>query len=170
MNGVGQRASRGVGAACAVVLAVSCFAIAGCGRDLGVEIPEIPGLTGPKLSDQEQILGVLDDVHRGMQSRKVYKVLAHISRSYADAEGRDYNDMQSYLNELFKEYKEISITRVQPRVYVEGGRARAVETFGTRAEPFNPDDYPPMILQGQMNVYLEKNGNSWQIVEWGRML
>jgi len=122
------------------------------------------------MSDEEQIVRVLDDVHRGMQSRKIYKVLAHVSRTYADAEGRDYNGMQVYLNDLFKSYKEISITRVQPQVYVEGNRARAVETFGTRAEPFNANENPPMILQGQMNVYLEKSGSTWQIVEWGRML
>lgn len=170
MTSVRQRTPRGVGVAIALLLAFTYLVTNGCGRELPVEIPEIPGLTGPRLSDEEQILGVLDDVHRGMQSRKIYKVLAHVSRSYADAEGRDYNDMQTYLNELFKRYKEISITRVQPQVYVEGNRARAVETFGTRAEPFNSNENPPMVLQGQMNVYLEKTGNTWQIVEWGRML
>ncbi|MCL4693492.1 MAG: hypothetical protein KJ060_13405 [Candidatus Hydrogenedentes bacterium] len=152
------------------VLAMTGLGGAGCGRELPVEIPEIPGLTGPRMSDEEQIVEVLNDVHRGMQSRKIYKVLAHVSRSYADAEGRDYNAMQQYLNDLFKGYKEITITRVQPQVYVEGNQARAVETFGTRAEPFNANENPPIILQGQMNVYLEKIGNTWQIVEWGRML
>lgn len=169
MTGGRKRAPRNAGVALVVSLALLGLGVWGCGQDL-VEIPEIPGLTGPRMSDEEQIVGVLDDVHRGMQARKIYKVLAHVSRTYADAEGRDYNGMQAYLNDLFKNYKEISITRVQPQVYVEGNRARAVETFGTRAEPFNANEHPPMILQGQMNVYLEKTGSTWQIVEWGRML
>jgi hypothetical protein len=170
MTGGRQRAPRSAGVAFAVLLTFLGLGVWGCGQELPVDIPDIPGLTGPRMSDQEQIVNVLDDVHRGMQARKIYKVLAHVSRTYADAEGRDYNAMQSYLNDLFKSYKEISITRVQPQVYVEGSRARAVETFGTRAEPFNANENPHMNLQGQMNVYLEKTGNTWQIVEWGRML
>jgi len=158
------------GVALVILLAFVCLGVAGCGRELPVEIPEIPGLTGPRMSDEEQIVELLNDVHRGMQSRKIYKVLSHVSRAYMDAEGRDYNAIQKYLNDLFKSYKEVSITRVQPQVYVEGNRARAVETFGTRAEPFNANEHPPIVLQGQMNVYLEKSGNTWQIVEWGRML
>lgn len=173
MTGICDRALRIAGAVGLTVVLGILGLVAGCGQELPVELPgmpEIPGITGPKVTEEEQIRAVLDDVHRGMQARKVYKVLAHVSRLYTDAEGRDYNGMQAYLSDLFKIYKEIQITRVQPQVFVEGTHARAVETFGTRAEPFNADSHPPMNLQGQMNVYLEKSGDAWQIVEWGRML
>ncbi len=167
MTGYGRRTPRKSGVALAALALSTVVYLSGCGQELPVDIP---GLTSSKISDEEQILRVLEDVHRGMQSRKIYKVLAHVSRTYTDAEGRDYNGLQNYLKDLFKNYKEIQITRVQPRVTVQGNRARAVETFGTRAEPFNPNAHPPIVLEGQMNVYLEKMGGRWQIVEWGRML
>lgn len=167
MTGDRRRTCWKSGVALVVLVLYAVVYFASCGQELPVQIP---GLTSPKLSDEEQILAVLEDVHRGMQSRKIYKVLAYVSRTYTDAEGRDYNDLQSYLSDLFKDYKEIQITRVQPQVIVEGNHARAVETFGTRAEPFNASAHPPIILQGQVNVYLEKTDGRWQIVEWGRML
>lgn len=130
---------------------------------------EIPGVSTLGPSDEEQIVNVLDDVHRGMQSRRVFKVLAHVSHSYKDNTGRDYAGVEQYLQELFRAYKEIQITRVRPRVIVQGDQARAVETFGTRAEPFNRKENRPIEMHGQMNVYLEKINNKWMIVEWGRM-
>ncbi|NUM53386.1 MAG: hypothetical protein HUU46_07065 [Candidatus Hydrogenedentes bacterium] len=130
---------------------------------------EIPGVTTQGPSDEEQIVSVLEDVHRGMQSRRIYKVLAHVSKTYRDDEGRDYAAIERYLTELFRGYKLIQITRVRPKVIVQGDRARAVETFGTRAEPFNPNENRPIELRGQMNIYLEKIDNKWMIVEWGRV-
>jgi hypothetical protein len=138
-------------------------AVSGC---RGTAPVEIPGITGPKLTDEEQILSVLDDVHRGMESRRIFKVLAHVSRSYRDAEGRDYEAIQLYLNTLFKRYRELNITRVRPKIVVQGTRARATETFGTIAVPFDPDDRE-IDLHGQVDVYLEKIGDTWQITEWG---
>jgi hypothetical protein len=58
-----------------------------------------------------------------------------------------------------------------PRITIEEGvRARAVETFGTVAEPLDPKLEPPINLQGQVVVNLVKVGGEWQIVEWGSIL
>lgn len=148
------------------VLLVAALNPRGCLNKIPVEIPGVTTL-GP--SDEEQIVNALNDVHRGMQARRVYKVLAHVSRTYRDDQGRDYNAIEQYLTELFRGYKRIEITRVPPKVIVQGERARAVETFGTRAEPFNASEHRPIELNGQMNIYLEKIDNKWLIVEWGRV-
>jgi len=150
-------------------LAVSLLFVAlltgGCPK--GGSPIDIPGITGPKMSDTEQIVDVLDDVHRGIENKRIYKVLAHVSKNYYDKEGRDYTAIQAYLNRLFKDYRDIRITRTRPRVIVQGDRARAVETFGTRAKSTNPTSRRAINLQGQVTVYLEKTGDTWQIVEWG---
>lgn len=155
--------------AMSVVLALS----AGCASSRLDELPgikELTRLSGLRASDEERIAAVLNDVHRGMEARRIYKVLAHVSRNYHDAEGRDYEAMEAYLKEAFKNYREIRITRVVPRIVVKGNRARAIETFGTVAEPADPASDPPINLQGQVSVSLEKADGRWQIVEWGRML
>jgi hypothetical protein len=165
MNATAGRAIGCRGAAGILALCVGA-AFAGCLKDIPVEIPLI---TQPRVSDEEQIVSVLDDVNRGLEARRIYRVLAHVSRTYRDDEGRDYAALQDYLNELFRNYKQINVTRVRPRVIVQGDRARAVETFGTRAEPYNPNAYRQIDLHGQMNVYLEKIEGEWKIVEWGRV-
>lgn len=148
------------------LLLVAAVSPRGCLNKIPVDIP---GVTTQGPSDEEQINNVLDDVHRGMQARRVYKVLAHVSKTYLDDDGRDYAAIERYLTELFRGYKVIEITRVRPKVIVQGDSARAMETFGTRAEPFNAGENRPIELRGRMNIYLEKINGKWMIVEWGRM-
>jgi hypothetical protein len=130
---------------------------------------DLPIVTTGQLSDEEVIAAVLDNVQQGMQSRQVYKVLAYVSRNYHDAEGRDYAAMQEYLKDIFSLYREIRITRVPPRIEVNGYQAKAIETFGSTAEPFDPNKAPHLQLQGQVTVRLEKVDNRWLIVEWGNV-
>jgi hypothetical protein len=145
----------------------------GCANTFGIRVPGLEQMgqaTGLAPTDEEKIVTVLNDVHEGMQNRQIYKVLANVSRNYYDSEGRDYNALQASLSEFFKRYRAIRITRVTPRVQVQGDQARAVETFGTIAEPSDPNAEPPINLQGQVAVTLEKVGGRWQIVEWSGML
>lgn len=126
---------------------------------------EIPGL-GPRDTDEEKITRLLDDVHRAMQTRKVNQVMAHVSPDYLDQEGRDYDGIRAYLDNIMKNYRAITIRRSNPTVIVEGDRARALEAFGTRAEPDN-DRTPPLNIQGQVSVFLAREDGKWKIVEWG---
>jgi len=121
------------------------------------------------MSDEDQIAAIMDDVQRGMQNRSIYKVLAHVARSYHDAEGRDYDALQQDLSDFFKRYKDIRITRVPPNVLVQGNRARVIETFGTTAKPEDPDNDIEIFLQGQVTAYLERIDGRWKIVEWSRL-
>jgi len=147
------------------VLVALCLMV-GCQTDIPMRLPSIPGTAAP---DDVQIASLLNDAHRGMQSRRIYQVMAHVSRSYRDAEGRDFAGVQSYLDTVFRRYRQIRITRVPPRIVVAGNQARAVETFGTLAEPVDPSETPPINIQGQVTVYLDKVGDSWKIVEWSNL-
>ncbi len=151
---------------CALVAAVLAVVLAaGCPKRFPMDIPGV--VTTPRAADDVLIAAVLNDVYRGMEQRRIYRVLAHVSRSYNDTEGRDYQGIQAYLNAIFENYREIRITRVSPKIVVQGNRARAMETFGTTAEPVNPMEIPPINLQGQVFVYLEKTNGQWLITEWG---
>jgi hypothetical protein len=150
-----------------VALACALGMLTGLGCQTGLPV-DIPGLTTSRYTDEEQIANTLDDVHRGMQTRSIYKVLAHVSRSYRDAEGRDYDALQQSLGDFFKRYRDIRITRVPPSVLVHGDRARAVETFGTTAKPMDDRDLE-LFVQGQVTVYLERVDGRWKILEWSRL-
>lgn len=151
----------------------SCIALA-CGMTMLVAAacqPRLPldfsRIRGEKLSDEEKIALVLDDVQRGIEGRRVYQALAHVSRAYQDREGRDYAALRDDLNLLMRHYRDIRITRTPPSILVQGDRARVIDTFGTNAEAVNPLEYPPVNIHGQVIIILERFGDTWQIVEWG---
>lgn len=146
-----------------LMLGLWAAACAGCNSTLPKVVPGLPA----ELSDEEQIATVLDEVHAGMQSLRPYKVLAHLSPSYLDQEGRDYAAIRDYVTEILRKYRDIRITRVRPLILVQGDRARAIETFGTVAQPYDASKDPVINLQGQVSVYLERVNNQWMIVEWG---
>ena len=123
-------------------------------------------LTGGQ-TDEQKIAGVLSDVAQGMESRRVNQVLAHVSPRYQDREGRDYEGLKRHLTTIIDNYHAIRVTRTPSRIQVQGDRARVVDTFGTLAQPNNPNEYPIVDVQGRVVVLMERTGDSWQILEWG---
>jgi hypothetical protein len=149
------------------ILAAACAG--GCASiDVPLELPISMNRAPAGASDEQHILWVLADVEEGIESQRVYKVLAHVSKRYRDAEGRDYEDIQKYVNRLFKTYWDLRITRSRPRVTVRGARARVVEGFETQGRPTDPND-EALYLHGQITVFLEKQGDAWKIIEWGAL-
>lgn len=146
-----------------ILCGIGGLTLAGCGGG-GVNL-NIPGLS-QQATDEEQIMKVLGAVHLGMETRKVGKIMAHVSPDYLDQEGRDYEGIRKYLNQIMNNYREIDINRAAPRIAVQGDRARVLEAFGTLGEPGNART-PPITLQGQVSVYLERTDKGWKIVEWG---
>lgn len=148
------------------IVILAAFAQGGCQKTLASI--NLPGLGGTRSTDEEQIAAVLNDVQDGLQSRRVFKILAHVSENYRDQDGRDYDGIRTYVQSIIKTYRAVRITRARPRILVYEDRARAVEAFGTIAEPFDTNGVP-MNLQGHVSVYLERTGGAWKIVEWGRL-
>ena len=144
-------------------LAAACF-FGACQSRIPAEIGRMTGIV---MSDEEKITLVLEDVQRGIENRRVYQVLAHVSRGYKDRDGRDYNGLSEDLNTLFRTYRDIHITRATPSIQVQGDSARVVDTFGTRAEASNSQQYPPVNLQGQVVILMQRYKDTWQITEWG---
>ncbi len=149
---------------CIALITCMGLALVACQTQLPVDLS---GITGVKLSDEEKIALVLEDVQRGMENKRVYQVLAHVSRNYKDAEGRDYAALRADLNALMRDYRDVRITRTPPRIRVQGHRARVVDAFGTIAESVDPVENPSVNLQGQVIIIMERFGDTWQIVEWG---
>ncbi len=126
----------------------------------------LPGLVGA-VSDEQKIAMVLADVAHGMEHKRVYQVLSHVSQRYHDREGRDYEALRQHVAAILDNYKTIRVTRTPSRVQVQGDRARVVDTFGTLAQPNDLKEFPIVDLQGRVVVLLERSGDTWQILEWG---
>jgi hypothetical protein len=151
----------------AIVALVAAGLLAGCESTPNLPPVLTGGASQPSISDHAQITAILDDVHAGMQGKRIYKVLAHVSHNYLDRAGRDQAGIRAYLQGIMKRYRTIRITRARPRILIHGDRARAMEAFGTIAEPYNMTDDGSINIQGQVSVYLERVEGAWKIVEWG---
>jgi hypothetical protein len=127
---------------------------------------DLSRLTGG-LSDEQKIGMVLADVAQGMENRRVYQVLSHVSQRSNDREGRDYEALRKHVSAILDNYRTIRVTRTPSRVQVQGDRARVVDTFGTLAQPIDQKEYPNVDLQGRVVILLERSGGAWQILEWG---
>lgn len=161
---------------------MGCFALVACllcltgCKSVPPSLANLPGVkqigqaTGLTPGDAEKIAAVMDDVERGIENRQIFKVMAHVAGTYHDAEGRTYDSIRAYLADMFKRYKTIRITRTPPKITVQENRAKVVDTFGTVAEPHDPQSDPPINMQGQVAIMLEKAGNDWLIVEWTGLL
>lgn len=141
------------------------LAAAGCNTGLPIQVP---GLPMTRQSDEEQIAAILEDVRVGMETQRIFKVVSHVSRSYMDEEGRNYDAIVEYLNEIFNRYRRIEVKRVPPKILVQGDTAQVVETFGTIAEPVDGVQDPPINIQGQVTVYLQRISGEWLITAWDR--
>lgn len=128
---------------------------------------DIGRITGLTMSDEEKIALVLEDVQRGMQNRRVYQVLAHVSHGYRDRAGRDYAALSEDLSALLRNYRNVRITRATPTIQVQGDRAKVIDTFGTSADAADAQENPPVSLQGQVVILMERYKDTWQILEWG---
>jgi hypothetical protein len=141
----------------------SLLVLAGCVSNI-----DIPGFGG-RQTEEERVAAVLSDVHQAMQSRNSNRVISHLSEHYLDPDGRDYNAICVYVRYVHAAYRNIDIRRVEPRIEIEGGVARALEAFGTLASPDNPDEAAPVNLQGQVLVTLHEEDGKWKIVSWGTL-
>lgn len=147
-----------------IALIAAGLLLSSCQSDgMGLDFSRLTG----GLSEEQKIGQVLSDVSQGMESKRVYQVLAHISQRYHDREGRDYDGLRKYVSAILDNYRTIRVTRTPSRVQVQGDRARVVDTFGTLAQPKDQNEYPIIDLQGRVVILLERVGGAWQIIEWG---
>lgn len=141
-----------------VIACLCAVMLCGCPSDGGMAT-----ITGQRVSDEQQIAAIMDDVALGIQRRQIYKVLAHVARGYRDESVRDYEAVQMKASELMKAYRKVDLTRALPKILVKGDQARVVEAFGLRAEPGGDGRYTSVNMQGNGVVYLRKLNGVWLI-------
>ncbi len=109
------------------------------------------------------IARVLDNIHQGVERKKIFTVLAHVSPGYADDAGRNQAAVRDLLKEYFSSWRTVRVTRANPRLKVEGRQAVALESIGVIAEPFDVEA-SPMNWFGELRIWLELNDDGdWVI-------
>lgn len=126
----------------------------------------VPGIGDGRAAEEQRIGAMLASLERNVENRRLFGVLAHISRGYVDNEDRDYDDVQAFVKQALREYRRIRVTRTSPQIYIDGRRARVAQPFGLSAEPADTVSASPMNLQGTAVLQLEKVDSEWRIVSY----
>lgn len=147
-----------------VLAATLALLLAGCATDGMPSLP-LPGQS--ETSQRREIARVLEDLHDGVDGKKIFKVMANISPSYRDEEGRNKAGVQQALKDFFGQYRRIRVTRTNPRLQFEGAEAVATESIGLIAEPFQVEQ-AELNWYGEVKIWLRRSGGSWEITRVSR--
>ena len=138
--------------------------LVGCATDGMPSLP-LPGQS--EASQRREIARVLEDLHDGVDGKKIFKVMANISPAYRDEEGRNKAGVQQALKDFFGQYRRIRVTRTNPRLQFEGVEAVATESIGLIAEPFQVEQ-AELNWYGKVKIWLRRSGGSWEITRVSR--
>lgn len=148
----------------ALWVALACL-VAGCATSSGTSLPLLSQTADAK---RQEIARVLDEVHQGLERKKIFAVLAHLSPRYADEDGRTQADARDTLKEFFSQWRTLRVTRTNPRLRVEARQAVALESIGVIAEPFDVEA-SPWNWFGEVRISLEQDDSGeWVITRVGR--
>lgn len=136
----------------------------GCATDGMPSLP-LPGQSGA--SQRSEIARVLEDLHDGVDGKKIFKVMAHVSPVYLDQEGRNKAGVQQAVKDFFSQYRRIRVTRTNPRLQFDGDEAVATESIGLIAEPFEMEQ-AELNWYGEVKIWLRRSGGSWEITRVSR--
>jgi len=140
---------------------IAVMLAAGCASQLGQSIPLLPG-NSPE-AQRQAIARVLDEVHQGIEKKKIFAVLGNVSAAYADEAGRNQDRVREELKAFFSSWRTVRVTRTNPRLKVEGNEAMALEAIGVIAEPLKVDG-SPLNWFGELRISLQRDAEGkWMI-------
>ena len=117
-----------------------------------------------KRTEEDKVRGVIEAVQQATEDRDAKGVLAHLDRSYRDAEGNDIQALKGMLFYSFLRHQKITVIVSNLNVAVEGtsasARFQAILSGRTGA---SGDILPEAAGVYQFEVSLQKNQHDWLI-------
>jgi len=118
-------------------------------------------------TDEELILGMIDDAVDAAVAKDIKGVMEHVSDSYKDEYGNDRDALKGLLFVYFRQYDRINVYVRETEITVEGDRAEAavkvVFTGGESLEDIG--DMVPNSGGGYLlEMTLEREDGDWMVV------
>jgi hypothetical protein len=126
-----------------------------------------------KDTEEDKVKKVLTSVQQASEEKKISSVLEHISKSYQDAQGYDYNGIKGLLAFNFFRHQKVSVYMPNIDIVVDGPTAKAVfqailtgrgtgESAGTII--------PEALGAYNFEVLLKKEDGAWKVTsaKWER--
>jgi hypothetical protein len=143
-----------------IILPVVCLLLLspGCQRD----------------TEQTKVKKIITDVQRAVEEKDIRTILGHLSRTYRDPQGYDYNGIKGLLLSYFFRHQKISVYLTNLDVTADAISARATfqavlsasDKTGSAA-----DILPEALGIYAFNVVFSKESKEWKVVSsaWERL-
>jgi hypothetical protein len=134
------------------------------------------GLTAPachKETEQDRVKKVITSVQKAVEEKDIRTILGHLSKTYRDPQGHDYDGIKGLLLFYFYRHQKISVYIPALDVSITGPTARAVFqpvlTGGNKAESAG-DLLPEALGLYNFDVSLAKEPDGWKVTsaKWER--
>lgn len=124
-------------------------------------------------TEQDKVKKVVHKVQRAAENKDVKQVLSHLSKTYKDPQGNDYDDIKDLLMYYFFRHAKVSIFIANLEVRVDGSfataRCQAVLSGRNNLESTG-DILPEALGTYNFDVTLALESGEWRIVsaKWER--
>lgn len=126
-----------------------------------------------KTTDEDRVGKVLNEIQRSAEEKQIRTVLGHLSKSYHDPQGRDYEGIKGLLAYYFFQHQKVSVYLTDRVVTVQDASARA--TFQAVLTGRGPDASAGSVLPEALGVYafdvtFAKEKGEWKVLSaaWTR--
>jgi hypothetical protein len=126
-----------------------------------------------KDTEEDKVKKVVTSVQQAAEEKKIKSVLDHISKSYHDPQGNDYNGIKGLLAFYFFRHQKVSVYMPNVDIVVKGEKAMAVFQAiltGRGAGESAGSILPEALGAYNFEVLLAKEDGSWKITSatWER--
>jgi hypothetical protein len=119
-----------------------------------------------KETDQVKVKKIITDIQAASEAKDVRKIMSHISKTYSDPQGFNYEGIKGLLLGYFFRYPKISVYINSLTISVEDTSARAefqtVLTSGEKTGSLT-DVIPQSLGVWDFDVSLKKESSDWKV-------
>lgn len=126
-----------------------------------------------KPTEEDRVGKVIAEIQKSAEEKQIRSVLGHLSKTYRDPQGYDYNGIKGFLAYYFLRHQKVSVFIADRVVTVQGASAHA--TFQAVLTGRGPDASAGGILPEALGVYafdvsFLKEEGEWKVVSaaWTR--
>jgi len=133
----------------------------------------LPSAACRKETEEDKVKKIITSVQKATEEKKIRSVLDHISRSYQDPQGNDYNGIKGLLAFYFFRHQKVSVYMPNIDIVVTGPTAKALFQAiltGRGTEESAGGILPDALGAYNFEVLLTKGEGSWKVTSarWER--
>jgi len=116
-----------------------------------------------KDTEENKVKKVVIGVQQAAEERKISAVLDHISKSYRDPQGNDYNGVKGILAYNFFRHQKVSVYLQNIDVVVSGPTAQVMFQAVMTGRDMGGEILPEALGTFNFEVHLSKEDGTWKI-------